>query len=106
MVAIGDAVDVAAVATHDNFRPSMTTLSWSAAVLAALSFVLAIGFSRHRLLLLAIVLAAVEEVGAEHPALRQVALEREVDAGGQLGVQVGVAGAVGLGRLGFWSGKK
>ncbi len=59
MVAIGDAVDVAAVATHDNFRSSMTTLSWSAAVLAALSFVLAIGFSRHRLLLLAIVLAAV-----------------------------------------------
>lgn len=38
---------------------SMTTLSWSAGVLAALSFVLAIGFSRHRLLLVATVLGAV-----------------------------------------------
>ena len=36
----------------------MTTLSWSAGVLAALSFVLAAGFSRHRLLLVATVLAA------------------------------------------------
>ncbi|HWT15846.1 MAG TPA: GGDEF domain-containing protein [Patescibacteria group bacterium] len=36
----------------------MTTLSWSAGVLAALSLVLAIGFSRHRLLLLAAVLCA------------------------------------------------
>ena len=36
----------------------MTTLSWSAGVLAALSFVLAVGFSRHRLLLVATVLAA------------------------------------------------
>lgn len=37
---------------------SMTTLSWSAGVLAALSFVLAVGFSRHRLLLVATVLGA------------------------------------------------
>ena len=36
----------------------MTTLSWSAGVLAALSFVLAVGFSRHRLLLVAAVLGA------------------------------------------------
>jgi len=36
----------------------MTMLSWSAAVLAATALVLAIGFSRHRLLLLAIVLTA------------------------------------------------
>ena len=36
----------------------MTTLSWSAGVLAALSFVLAVGFSRHRLLLVATVLVA------------------------------------------------
>jgi len=36
----------------------MTTLSWSAGVLAALSFVLAVGFSRHRLLLVATVLGA------------------------------------------------
>ncbi|MBK6728203.1 MAG: GGDEF domain-containing protein [Xanthomonadales bacterium] len=36
----------------------MTMLSWSAAVLAATALVLAIGFSRHRLLLFAIVLAA------------------------------------------------
>jgi diguanylate cyclase (GGDEF)-like protein len=40
----------------------MTTLSWSAGVLAALSFVLAVGFSRHRLLLVATVLVAL--VGA------------------------------------------
>jgi diguanylate cyclase (GGDEF)-like protein len=41
-----------------SFAASMTTLSWSAGVLAALSFVLAVGFSRHRLLLVAIVLVA------------------------------------------------
>jgi diguanylate cyclase (GGDEF)-like protein len=36
----------------------MTMLSWSAAALAVLSFVLAIGFSRHRLLLIATVLGS------------------------------------------------
>ena len=58
MVAIGERIDVAAATAHDNFRLSMMMLSWSAAALAALSFVLAIGFARHRLLLLATVLAA------------------------------------------------
>ena len=42
---------------------------------------------------------AVEQVGAEQSAAVQVALESQVHAGGELGLQVGVAGDVGAGRV-------